>query len=56
MSNSETSAARCPSEHLDELRKRLIRAIIFVFIAFVACWFVSDHIYNFLARPVRTAC
>lgn len=42
-------------EHLDELRKRLIRAIVFVFVAFIACWFVSDHIYNFLARPVRTA-
>lgn len=42
-------------EHLDELRKRLIRSIVAVFIAFVACWFVSDHIYNFLSRPVRNA-
>src|SRR5437764_8368041 len=42
-------------EHLDELRRRLIRSIIFVFVAFLLCWFVSDRIYNFLARPVRVA-
>jgi len=42
-------------EHLDELRTRLIRSIVFVFIAAFACWFVSDRIYNFLARPVQKA-
>src|SRR5918911_5204901 len=42
-------------DHLDELRRRLIRSAIFVFVAFMACWFVSNHIYNFLARPVRAA-
>jgi sec-independent protein translocase protein TatC len=42
-------------EHLDELRKRLIRSAAFVFIAFFACWWVSDYVYNFLARPVRVA-
>jgi len=42
-------------DHLDELRRRLVRSIIFVFIAFMGCWFVSDYIYNFLARPVRAA-
>lgn len=42
-------------EHLDELRSRLIRSFVFVFVAFFACWFVSDYIYNFLARPVRVA-
>jgi sec-independent protein translocase protein TatC len=42
-------------EHLDELRKRLIRSIIFVFVAAMLCWFVSDRIYNFLARPVQRA-
>src|SRR5258708_19676105 len=42
-------------EHLDELRKRLIRSIVFVFIAAMLCWFVSDRIYNFLARPVQRA-
>jgi sec-independent protein translocase protein TatC len=42
-------------EHLDELRSRIIRSLIFVFVAFFFCWFVSDHIYNFLARPVQKA-
>jgi sec-independent protein translocase protein TatC len=42
-------------EHLDELRTRLIRSMVFVFIAAFACWFVSDRIYNFLARPVQKA-
>src|SRR6267142_2623537 len=42
-------------EHLDELRSRLIRSIIFVFLAATACWFISDRIYAFLAIPVERA-
>jgi sec-independent protein translocase protein TatC len=42
-------------EHLDELRSRLIRSILFVFLAATVCWFVSDRIYNFLAIPVERA-
>ncbi len=42
-------------EHLDELRTRLIRSIVFVFVATALCWFVSDRIYNFLAVPVERA-
>ncbi|HEX8650050.1 MAG TPA: twin-arginine translocase subunit TatC [Pyrinomonadaceae bacterium] len=42
-------------EHLDELRSRLIRSILFIFIALVGCWFISDHIYNFLAVPIKEA-
>ncbi|HYO63094.1 MAG TPA: twin-arginine translocase subunit TatC [Pyrinomonadaceae bacterium] len=42
-------------EHLDELRRRLIRSILFIFVALALCWFVSDRIYNFLAVPVRRA-
>jgi len=42
-------------EHLDELRTRLIRSMAFVLIAAFACWFVSDRMYNFLARPVQRA-
>lgn len=42
-------------DHLDELRSRLIRSILFVFVVFMACWFVSDYIYNFLAVPVQRA-
>src|SRR5881227_1878567 len=42
-------------EHLDELRRRLIRSIVFIFVALIACWFVSDRIYNFLSVPIRRA-
>jgi sec-independent protein translocase protein TatC len=42
-------------DHLDELRGRLIRSFAFIFVMLAACWFVSDHIYNFLAVPVKKA-
>jgi sec-independent protein translocase protein TatC len=42
-------------EHLDELRRRLIRSFVFVFLAAVVCWFVSKPIYSFLAKPVERA-
>ena len=42
-------------EHLDELRSRLMRSLGFVFLAATLCWFASDRIYAFLARPVERA-
>ena len=42
-------------EHLDELRRRLIRSFIFIFVATSVCWFFSDRIYAFLAVPVERA-
>ncbi len=42
-------------DHLDELRRRIIRSLVFVFVIFIGCWFVSNYIYNFLARPVQRA-
>ena len=42
-------------DHLDELRKRLVRSAIFVAIAFVFCFFASQRIYNFLAVPIVRA-
>jgi sec-independent protein translocase protein TatC len=42
-------------DHLDEVRSRLIRSVAFIFVMLCACWFVSDHIYNFLAVPVKKA-
>jgi sec-independent protein translocase protein TatC len=42
-------------EHLDELRKRLVNSVIIIVVAFAACWFVSDKIYNFLSIPIRRA-
>jgi sec-independent protein translocase protein TatC len=42
-------------EHLDELRRRLVRSALFVFAALVVCWFFSGPVYNFLAAPMRRA-
>ena len=42
-------------EHLDELRRRLIRSLAFVFVATMVCWFLSDRIYAFLAVPIERA-
>lgn len=42
-------------DHLDELRRRLIRIALFVGLGFVLCWIFSDKIYNFLQVPVLAA-
>ncbi len=42
-------------DHLEELRRRITRSVIFVFVAFLLCWFVSDYIYSFLSLPIRHA-
>lgn len=42
-------------EHLDELRRRIIFAIISLAIAFVICFTFSTHIYEFLIGPLMTA-
>ncbi|RMF14103.1 MAG: twin-arginine translocase subunit TatC [Alphaproteobacteria bacterium] len=52
----ELEATRAPLiEHLVELRRRLIYSIVGVFVAFIACWFVADEIYNFLTIPLAEA-
>jgi len=40
-------------EHLDELRRRLVRSVLFIILAFLICWGFSDDIYNFLEVPVK---
>ena len=42
-------------EHLDELRTRIIRSVVFIIVAAMGCWFLSIHIYRFLAIPVEQA-
>jgi sec-independent protein translocase protein TatC len=42
-------------DHLDELRRRLIRSFIFVFLAAAVSWFFAPQIYAFLAAPVEKA-
>jgi sec-independent protein translocase protein TatC len=42
-------------EHLEELRKRLIVSIITVFVAFLVAWAWAPEIFEFLARPIKSA-
>src|SRR5215218_10326749 len=42
-------------EHLDELRRRLIRSFVFIFIAGAVSFYFSGEIYAFLAAPVERA-
>lgn len=42
-------------DHLDEFRKRLVKSVIVIVLAFCLCWFLSDKIYNFLSIPIRQA-
>ncbi|HEV7570399.1 MAG TPA: twin-arginine translocase subunit TatC [Thermoanaerobaculia bacterium] len=39
-------------DHLEELRKRLIVAIIAVFVAFLACWNYADKIFGWIQAPL----
>lgn len=52
----EIEASRAPLiDHLIELRSRLIRALIAIFIAFVVCFAFANHIYNILIMPYEWA-
>ena len=52
MSQDDIEASRAPLlDHLIELRKRLIRAMIAIVIAFIVCFFFAKHIYNILVIP-----
>jgi sec-independent protein translocase protein TatC len=42
-------------EHLDELRRRLIRSFVFIIITTAGAWYFSEPIYGFLAAPVERA-
>ena len=42
-------------DHLDELRKRLVKSVIIIVIAFAFCFKFSDTIYHFLAVPIVRA-
>ncbi len=38
--------------HLEELRKRLVRSLIAVGIAFLACFFFKEELFGIVARPL----
>ena len=37
--------------HLSELRSRIIKTFVFLFLAFVICYYFAAEIYNFLVAP-----
>ena len=41
--------------HLTELRSRLVKSIIYLFIFFVICYFFAENIYSFLVAPYAEA-
>lgn len=41
------------SEHLTELRTRLIRAIVYIGVGAVVAWFFYDRLYSVLTEPVK---
>ena len=52
----EIEASRAPlMEHLIELRKRLMWAMLAILIAFIVCFFFAEHIYNVLVFPYEWA-
>ena len=41
--------------HLTELRSRLIKSFIFLFLTFILCYLFSESIYKFLVKPYSDA-
>jgi sec-independent protein translocase protein TatC len=53
VSRSEDLPRMSLLEHLEELRKRIFRALIALFVAFIPCWIYVDDIFDFLAAPIQ---
>jgi sec-independent protein translocase protein TatC len=52
----EIEASKAPLlDHLIELRSRLMRAMIAIFIAFIVCFFFASRIFNILVIPYERA-
>ena len=56
MTNEDIEASKAPLlDHLIELRQRLMRALIAIFIAFIACFYFASDIFNILIVPYERA-
>ena len=53
--NEEKNKQSSFVEHLTELRSRLVKSVIYLFIFFIVCYFFSENIYNFLLSPYAEA-
>ncbi|HWT31121.1 MAG TPA: twin-arginine translocase subunit TatC [Propylenella sp.] len=56
MTHDDIEATKAPLiEHLIELRQRLLRAIVAIFVAFLVCFYFADEIFNLLIIPYEQA-
>ena len=53
--NDENDKKSSFLEHLTELRSRLVRCIIYLFLFFIVCYFFAENIYSFLVEPYADA-
>src|ERR1035441_3481042 len=40
-------------EHLEELRKRIVRAVIFLILGFIVAWYFHDRLVDFIQAPLK---
>lgn len=56
MSEPHMDASRAPLlAHLSELRSRIFRSVLAFVVAFAACYFFAENIYEFLVQPLAQA-
>ena len=53
--NDDKSKQSSFIDHLTELRSRLVKSIVYLFIFFVICYFFAEDIYSFLVAPYANA-
>tara|TARA_Y100000590_G_scaffold41807_1_gene44580 strand:+ start:31 stop:795 length:765 start_codon:yes stop_codon:yes gene_type:complete len=53
--NDEKTTQGSFIDHLTELRSRLVKSIIYLFIFFIICYFFAENIYSFLVDPYAQA-
>ena len=53
--NDENQKKSSFVEHLTELRSRLVRSIIYLFLFFIVCYYFAENIYGFLVEPYAEA-
>ena len=53
--NDESEKKSSFVEHLTELRSRLVKSIVYLFIFFIVCYFFAENIYSFLLAPYAEA-
>ena len=53
--NDEKNKKSSFISHLTELRSRLLKSIIYLFIFFIICYFFAENIYSFLLSPYANA-